>query len=100
MHFDVWFSEQALFDTGLVARCVDMLEKGGHLYLQNGARWFRSTTFGDEKDRVVQRENGLYTYFASDIPYHLNKFERGFVKVLNIWGADHHGCPLYTSRCV
>ncbi len=91
VHFDVWFSEQALFDTGLVARCVDLLEKNGHLYVQNGARWFKSTTFGDEKDRVVQRENGLYTYFASDIAYHLNKFERGFDKVINIWGADHHG---------
>jgi len=95
VHFDVWFSEQALFDTGLVARCVDLLEKNGHLYVQNGARWFKSTSFGDEKDRVVQRENGLYTYFASDIAYHLNKFERGFDKVINIWGADHHG---YISR--
>jgi arginyl-tRNA synthetase len=95
VHFDVWFSEQSLFDTGLVARCVDLLEKKGHLYVQNGARWFKSTTFGDEKDRVVQRENGLYTYFASDIAYHLNKFERGFDKVINIWGADHHG---YISR--
>lgn len=95
VHFDVWFSEQALFDTGLVARCVDLLEKKGHLYVQNGARWFRSTSFGDEKDRVVQRDNGLYTYFASDIAYHLNKFERGFDKVINIWGADHHG---YISR--
>jgi arginyl-tRNA synthetase len=95
VHFDVWFSEQALFDTGLVARCVDLLEKNGHLYVQNGARWFKSTAFGDEKDRVVQRENGLYTYFASDIAYHLNKFERGFDKVINIWGADHHG---YISR--
>lgn len=91
VHFDVWFSEKALFDTGLVARCIDLLENKGHLYVQNGARWFRSTTFGDEKDRVVQRENGLYTYFASDIAYHLNKFERGFDKVINIWGADHHG---------
>ena len=91
VEFDVWFSEKALYDTGLVARCVDLLEKKGHLYLQNGARWFRSTAFGDEKDRVVQRENGLYTYFASDIAYHLNKFERGFDKVINIWGADHHG---------
>ena len=95
VHFDVWFSEKALFDTGLVARCVDLLEKKGHLYVQNGARWFKSTTFGDEKDRVVQRENGLYTYFASDIAYHLNKYERGFDKVINIWGADHHG---YISR--
>ncbi|RKT63046.1 arginyl-tRNA synthetase [Azonexus fungiphilus] len=91
VEFDVWFSEKALYDTGLVARCVDLLEKKGHLYVQNGARWFRSTAFGDEKDRVVQRENGLYTYFASDIAYHLNKFERGFDKVINIWGADHHG---------
>ncbi|PKO38151.1 MAG: arginine--tRNA ligase [Betaproteobacteria bacterium HGW-Betaproteobacteria-6] len=91
VHFDVWFSEKALFDTELVARCVDLLEKNGHLYVQNGARWFKSTAFGDEKDRVVQRENGLYTYFASDIAYHLNKFERGFDKVINIWGADHHG---------
>jgi arginyl-tRNA synthetase len=91
VHFDVWFSEKALYDTGLVARCVDLLEKKGHLYVQNGAKWFKSTAFGDEKDRVVQRENGLYTYFASDIAYHLNKFERGFDKVINIWGADHHG---------
>ena len=89
--FDVWFSESALFDTGLVARCVDLLERNGQLYEQNGARWFRSTAFGDEKDRVVQRENGLYTYFASDIAYHLNKFERGFDRIINIWGADHHG---------
>ncbi|QLQ23893.1 MAG: arginine--tRNA ligase [Dechloromonas sp.] len=91
VEFDVWFSERALFDTGLVARCVDLLERNGHLYEQDGARWFRSTAFGDEKDRVVQRENGLYTYFASDIAYHLNKFERGFDRIINIWGADHHG---------
>ncbi len=91
VEFDVWFSESALFDTGLVARCVNLLERNGHLYEQNGARWFRSTAFGDEKDRVVQRENGLYTYFASDIAYHLNKFERGFDRIINIWGADHHG---------
>lgn len=91
VEFDVWFSEKALYDTGLVARCVDLLEQKGHLYLQNGARWFRSTAFGDEKDRVVQRENGLYTYFASDIAYHLNKYERGFDRIINIWGADHHG---------
>lgn len=91
VHYDVWFSEKSLFDTGLVARCVERLEKAGHVYLQNGARWFRSTAFGDEKDRVVQRDNGLYTYFASDIAYHLNKFERGFERIINIWGADHHG---------
>jgi arginyl-tRNA synthetase len=91
VHFDVWFSEQSLFATGLVARCVERLQKAGHLYLQDGARWFRSTAFGDEKDRVVQRDNGLYTYFASDIAYHLNKYERGFERIINVWGADHHG---------
>jgi arginyl-tRNA synthetase len=91
VHFDVWFSEQSLFATGLVARCVERLEKAGHLYVQDGARWFRSTAFGDEKDRVVQRDNGLYTYFASDIAYHLNKYERGFQRIINVWGADHHG---------
>ena len=89
--FDVWFSEQSLFATGLVARCVDRLDQAGYLYEQDGARWFRSTQFGDEKDRVVQRDNGLYTYFASDIAYHLNKYERGFERLINGWGADHHG---------
>ncbi|HYR05339.1 MAG TPA: arginine--tRNA ligase, partial [Gallionella sp.] len=91
VHFDEWFSEQSLFDSGLVARAVETLKTGNHLYLQDGAWWFRSTTFGDEKDRVVRRENGLYTYFASDIAYHLNKFERGFERIINVWGADHHG---------
>jgi arginyl-tRNA synthetase len=91
VHFEVWFSEKSLFDTGLVARCVERLEKAGHLYEQNGAKWFKSTAFGDEKDRVVQRDNGLYTYFASDIAYHLNKYDRGFERIINIWGADHHG---------
>ena len=91
VHFDHWFSEKSLFDTGLVDKAVSRLEANGHVYLQDGARWFRSTAFGDEKDRVVQRENGLYTYFASDIAYHLNKYERGFEKIIDIWGADHHG---------
>jgi len=91
VHFDVWFSEKSLFDTGLVARCVEQLDKAGHLYVQDGARWFRSSNFGDEKDRVVQRDNGLYTYFASDIAYHLNKYDRGFERIINVWGADHHG---------
>lgn len=91
VHFDHWFSEKSLFDTGLVDKAVALLEKHGHVYVQDGARWFRSTAFGDEKDRVVQRENGLYTYFASDIAYHLNKYERGFEKIIDIWGADHHG---------
>ena len=91
VEFDIWFSEQSLFDNGLVARAVRLLDEKRHLYRQDGALWFRSTEFGDEKDRVVQRENGHYTYFASDIAYHLNKFERGFDRVINVWGADHHG---------
>ncbi len=91
VQFDKWFSEKSLFDTGLVERAVARLEERGHIYLQDGAKWFRSTAFGDEKDRVVQRENGLYTYFASDIAYHLNKYERGFDRIIDIWGADHHG---------
>lgn len=93
--FDSWFSEQSLFDSGMVERALKKLEAGGHIYVQDGAKWFRSTLFGDEKDRVVQRENGLYTYFASDIAYHLNKIERGFDLIIDIWGADHHG---YISR--
>ncbi|SHL80632.1 arginyl-tRNA synthetase [Nitrosospira sp. Nsp11] len=89
--FDTWFSEQSLFDNGDVAHAVQLLEQGCYLYQQDGAQWFRSTDFGDEKDRVVQRENGQFTYFASDIAYHLNKFERGFERVIDVWGADHHG---------
>ena len=91
VHFDCWFSERSLYDTGMVARAVAALEQRGHVYVQDGAKWFRSTHFGDEKDRVIQRENGLYTYFASDIAYHANKFERGFTRIIDIWGADHHG---------
>ena len=67
------------------------LSKNNYLYLQDGATWFRSSDFGDEKDRVVKRENGQFTYFASDIAYHLNKFQRGFERIINVWGADHHG---------
>ncbi len=91
VHFDVWFSERSLYDTGMVQKAVALLEKKDHIYLQDGAKWFRSTAFGDEKDRVVQRDNGLYTYFASDIAYHLNKLERGYDKIVDVWGADHHG---------
>jgi arginyl-tRNA synthetase len=89
--FDHWFSERSLYDAGYVERALAKLEAAGHLYVQDGAKWFRSTAFGDEKDRVVQRDNGQYTYFASDIAYHLNKFERGFERVIDVWGADHHG---------
>jgi arginyl-tRNA synthetase len=89
--FDAWFSERSLYDSGRVAAAVARLDAAGHLYDQDGARWFRSSQFGDEKDRVVQRENGQFTYFASDIAYHLNKFERGFDLAIDVWGADHHG---------
>lgn len=95
VEFENWFSEQSLFDSGMVARAVQLLDDKKLLYRQDGALWFQSTGFGDEKDRVVQRENGQYTYFASDIAYHLSKYERGFDYMLNIWGADHHG---YISR--
>ena len=91
VHYDHWFSERSLYDSGLITRAMDMLDAHGYLYRQDGARWFRSSDFGDEKDRVLQRENGQYTYFASDIAYHLNKFERGFDVVVDVWGADHHG---------
>ncbi|MEK6591609.1 MAG: arginine--tRNA ligase [Pseudomonadota bacterium] len=89
--YDIWFSEQSLYENGAVERAVGKLAANGHLYEKDGALWFRSTAFGDEKDRVVRRENGQYTYFASDIAYHLNKFERGFDTVIDVWGADHHG---------
>jgi arginyl-tRNA synthetase len=91
VNFDSWFSERTLHESGLIDRAVEALRAQGHLYEQDNALWFRSTTFGDEKDRVVRRENGIYTYFAADIAYHLNKFERGFSRVIDIWGADHHG---------
>ncbi len=89
--FDAWYSERSLYDTGRVERALRRLEERGHLYEQDGAKWFRSSSYGDEKDRVVRRENGQYTYFASDIAYHLDKFERGFDSAIDIWGADHHG---------
>ena len=88
--FDEWFSERSLYDTGLVARAVKKLTDAGHAYQKDGALWFRSTQFGDEKDRVIQRENGQFTYFASDIAYHVNKLERNDI-ALDVWGADHHG---------
>lgn len=91
VEYDEWFSERGLMDDQQVEASVKELQEAGHVYEQNGALWFRSSDFGDEKDRVVQRDNGQYTYFASDIAYHRNKFARGFNTVINIWGADHHG---------
>ena len=95
VEFDVWFSEESLSDQRKVEHAVAALEDRGYLFKDGGAKWFRSTDFGDEKDRVVVRENGSITYFASDIAYHLDKFTRGFSEVINIWGADHHG---YVAR--
>jgi len=89
--YDRWFSEQSLHDSGDIERAMKVLEARGQLLEKDGALWFRSTAFGDEKDRVVRRENGALTYFASDIAYHLDKFERGYDRMINVWGADHHG---------
>ncbi|HAN55413.1 MAG TPA: arginine--tRNA ligase, partial [Betaproteobacteria bacterium] len=86
VQIDQWFSEKSLYDSGMVQRTLALLEQNGHIYVQDGAKWFRSTHFGDEKDRVVLRENGQYTYFASDIAYHLNKLERGFDWLIDVWG--------------
>jgi arginyl-tRNA synthetase len=89
--FDNWFSERGLLESGEVDRTLATLKEKGLLELREGAWWFRSTAFGDEKDRVVIRENGQKTYFASDIAYHLNKRQRGFDHLIDVWGADHHG---------
>ncbi len=89
--FDNWFSERSLVDDGSVDRAIETLKAAGRAYLKDGAWWFKSSEFGDEKDRVVVRENGLKTYFASDLAYSLSKLERGFEHLLYILGADHHG---------
>lgn len=89
--YDVWFSEQSLHDSGVVRSTIEELEKRGYIFEKEGALWLKSTLLGDEKDEVVIRGNGTPTYFAADIAYHRNKYERDFHKVINIWGADHHG---------
>ena len=89
--FDQWFSESSLCADHLLQQCIDELREQNQVYQQDGADWFASTNYGDEKDRVVRRDNGTYTYFASDIAYHLHKFDRGFDQIINVWGADHHG---------
>jgi arginyl-tRNA synthetase len=91
VEFDNWFSERSLVDNGTVNKCIDILTTNDWVYEKDGAQWFRSSKLGDEKDRVLIRENGQATYFASDIAYHLSKVERGFEKIIDIWGADHHG---------
>jgi arginyl-tRNA synthetase len=89
--FDEWFSERALMETGVIDAALEKLQAADKIYEKGGALWFRSTDYGDEKDRVVVRDNGLKTYFASDIAYHFNKLERGFDLLIDIWGSDHHG---------
>ena len=91
VRFEKWFSEQSLIDSGLSESCITRLKDSGHIYKKDGALWFKTTNYGDEKDRVVVRDNGNHTYFASDIAYHLEKLERGYDKIINVWGADHHG---------
>ncbi|MDP3838125.1 MAG: arginine--tRNA ligase [Methylococcales bacterium] len=91
VNYQHWFSEQQLVDDGSVEKALNRLRDGGHLYEKDGATWFASSELGDEKDRVVVRENGQYTYFASDIAYHHHKLERGFDQLIDVWGADHHG---------
>ena len=91
VRYDRWFSERSLTDDGAIDHALDLLRKNGVVYTKDGAEWFRATDFGDEKDRVVVRENGAKTYFASDIAYHLNKCERGFEHLVDVLGSDHHG---------
>jgi len=89
--YDEWYSERSLTDSGAVMKALERLQHSGHTYEKGGAIWFKSSDFGDEKDRVLVRDNGQTTYFASDIAYHMHKLERGFDRVIDIWGADHHG---------
>ena len=91
VEFDVWYSETSLYENGKVEVALDKLRANGHVFEQDGATWFRSTTFGDDKDRVLIKNDGSYTYLTPDISYHEDKLQRGFTKLINIWGADHHG---------
>lgn len=91
VEYDVWFSETTLHESGAVKEVVDLLTEKGMTYEKDGAIWLKTTDFGEEKDEVLIRSNGIPTYFAADIAYHKNKFDRGFKRVINIWGADHHG---------
>ena len=91
VRFDVWFSEKTLHEADKIKESCDRLLEKGYMYEKDGALWLKSTAFGDDKDRVVIRDNGVPTYFAADIAYHANKFGRGFDRVINLWGADHHG---------
>jgi len=91
VRFDVWYSETSLYKSGKIDKALDKLRANGHIYEKDGATWFRSTTFGDDKDRVLIKSDGSYTYLTPDIAYHEDKIQRGFDKLINVWGADHHG---------
>lgn len=91
VNFDVWSTESDLFASGLLEKTLEAVRARGHLYEQDGAEWINTSEFGDDKDRVIRKGDGEFTYFASDIAYHLQKHQRGFTKAINIWGADHHG---------
>ena len=89
--FDVWSSETDLYGSGLIESTLQTLREKGQLYEEDGATWIRTSLFGDDKDRVIRKGGGQFTYFAADIAYHLQKFQKGYWKAINIWGADHHG---------
>lgn len=89
--FDVWYSETSLYHNGKIDNALAALKEKGHIYEEDGATWFRSTTFGDDKDRVLIKNDGSYTYLTPDLAYHKDKLDRGFIKLINVWGADHHG---------
>jgi arginyl-tRNA synthetase len=91
MTFDVWYSEADLFSSGLLDKSLETIKGTGYLYEKDGALWIKTSELGDDKDRVIKKSDGEFTYFASDISYHLDKWKRGFSKAINIWGADHHG---------
>ena len=100
VHFDNWYSEQTLYDADKVLSTLSDFQEKGIIYEKDGAKWFRTTDFGDEKDRVVIRSNGDTTYFASDIAYHMDKFKRGFNELIDVWGADHHGYIKRINACI
>ncbi|WP_042221383.1 arginine--tRNA ligase [Oceanobacillus manasiensis] len=91
VHFDNWFSERSLYQDDKITEALEVLKNGDHVYEKDGATWFRTTDFGDDKDRVLKKQDGSYTYLTPDIAYHKNKLDRGFNKIINVWGADHHG---------
>ena len=95
VHFDNYYSETNLHKSGKVVKCLEELEKTGHTFREDGALWFKSSEFGDEKDRVLIKKDGAYTYLSADIAYHIDKIQRGYERLINIWGADHHG---YVAR--